>query len=255
MRRPFVCGNWKMFKTPTEARALARDVANGLRGLDDDVDVAVCPAFPALPAVAETLRNTPVAWGAQNCAGQLEGAFTGEVSAPMLVDLGCRFAILGHSERRQIFGETDSTVREKLETVLGAGLTPIVCVGETLEERDAGRTEEVVDRQIRAAFDGLPGPEIGGTVIAYEPVWAIGTGRTATPDQAEAVHRRIRVALTGLSGEEVAVRTRILYGGSVKPGNAGELFSQPNIDGGLIGGASLDARDFLAIVGAGCSTA
>ncbi len=255
MRRPFVCGNWKMYKLPREARALAREVANGLRGLDDDVEVAVCPAFPAIPAVAETLRDTPVAWGAQNCAARLEGAFTGEVSAPMLVDLGCRFAILGHSERRQIFGETDSTVREKLETVLGAGLTPIVCVGETLTEREAGRTEEVVDRQIRAAFDGLPASEIGGTVIAYEPVWAIGTGRTATPDQAEEVHRRIRTILAGLSGEEAAARTRILYGGSVKPDNAGDLFSQANIDGGLIGGASLDARSFLAIVGAGCSTA
>jgi len=251
VRRRFVCGNWKMYKTPTEARALAREIANGLRGRPADVEVAVCPAFPALPAVAEVLRETPVAWGGQNCAARSEGALTGEVSPPMLVDLGCRFVILGHSERRQFFGETDQGVREKLQAARGAGLTPIVCVGETLDEREAGRTEEVVDRQIRGAFEGLPGPEIARTVVAYEPVWAIGTGKTATPDEAEAVHRRIRVTLSGLYGEEVALATRILYGGSVKPANAKELFSQANIDGGLIGGASLVAADFLAIVEAG----
>lgn len=255
MRKALVCGNWKMYKTPREARALAREVANGLRGAGDDPEVAVCPSFPALAAVAETLQATPVAWGAQNCSPHPEGAYTGEVAVPMLVDLGCRFVILGHSERRRLFGETDSTVNSKVAAVLGAGLTPIACVGESLEEREAGRTEEVVDRQVRGAFQGVPGPEVGRTVVAYEPVWAIGTGRTATPEQAEAVHRRIRDVLAGLYGERVASATRILYGGSVKPGNAGELFSQPNIDGGLIGGASLDAREFLAIVGAGCSTA
>jgi len=255
LRKSFVCGNWKMYKTPTEARALAREVANGLRGAGDDPEVVVCPAFPALAAVAETLAGTRVGWGGQNCSPHPEGAYTGEVAVSMLVDLGCRFAILGHSERRQIFGEADSEVNRKLQTVLGAGVTPIVCVGETLDEREAGRTEEVVGRQIRGAFDGVPGPEVSRTVVAYEPVWAIGTGRTATPEQAEAVHRRIREDLSGLYGEGVASVTRILYGGSVKPGNAGELFSQPNIDGGLIGGASLNAQDFLAIVGAGCSTA
>ncbi len=254
MRKSFVCGNWKMYKTPTEARALARELANGLRGSGDDPEVVVCPPFPALAAVAETLRDSPVAWGAQDCSPHLEGAFTGEVAVPMLVDLGCRFVILGHSERRQIFGETDSSVNRKLQTVLGAGVTPIVCVGETLDEREAGRTEEVVDRQIRGAFEGVPGPEVARTIVAYEPVWAIGTGLTATPEQAEAVHRRIREALSRLYGESVAAATRILYGGSVKPGNAGDLFSQPNIDGGLIGGAALNAQDFLAIVGAGCST-
>jgi len=250
MRRPFVCGNWKMYRTPGEARTLAREISNGLRGSDTRAEVAVCPAFPALSAVAEVLRGTPVAWGGQNCATALEGAFTGEVSAPMLVDLGCRFVIVGHSERRRIFGETDQAVRGKLETALGAGLTPIVCVGETLEERDAGRTEEVVDRQIRAAFAGLPGPEVARKVVAYEPVRAIGTGRNATPEQAEAVHRRIRVALSTLLDESVAVGTRILYGGSVKPDNAREIFAQPNVDGGLVGGASLEAKSFLAIVGA-----
>jgi triosephosphate isomerase len=172
----------------------------------------------------------------------------------MLVDLGCRFVILGHSERRQHFGETDRTVHEKLQAVLGAGLTPIVCVGETLHEREAGRTEEVVDRQLGGALDGLPGAEVARLVLAYEPVWAIGTGRTATPEQAEAVHRRIRVGLSERFGEEVALATRILYGGSVKPENAAELFRQPNIDGGLIGGASLVAAGFLEIVEAGCST-
>jgi len=254
LRRSIVCGNWKMYKTPTEARALAREVLNGLRGAGDDPEVVVCPPFPAIGAVAETLRGSAVAWGAQNCSPELEGAWTGEVAAPMLVDLGCSFVILGHSERRQHFGETDSGVHRKLQTALGAGLTPIVCVGETLDEREAGRTEEVVDRQVRKAFEGVPGPEVGRTVVAYEPVWAIGTGRTATPEQAEAVHRRIRTVLEGLHGAGVAAAVRILYGGSVKPGNAGDLFSRPNIDGGLIGGASLNARDFLAIVGAGCST-
>ena len=250
MRTPLVCGNWKMYRTPREARALARDIANGLRGADGRVDVAVCPAFPALAAVAETLTGTPVAWGAQNCATEREGAFTGEVSAGMLVDLGCRFVIVGHSERRRIFGETDAVVRAKLETALGAGLTPVVCVGETLEERESGRTEEVVDRQIRAAFGGLPGTDIARSVVAYEPVWAIGTGRNATPDQVEAVHRRLRVALSALADEAIAVRTRILYGGSVKPDNAREIFAQPNVDGGLVGGASLEAKSFLAIAGA-----
>ncbi|MEZ5063138.1 MAG: triose-phosphate isomerase [bacterium] len=248
MRTPLVCGNWKMYKTPSEGRTLAREISNGLRGAPGKVEVAVCPPYPAIPAVAEALKGSPVAWGAQNCAAAPEGAFTGEVAVPMLVDLECRFVILGHSERRQFFGETDPGVREKAEAVLGAGLTPIVCVGESLEQREAGRTEEVVDRQLREGLAGLPGPEVGRSVIAYEPIWAIGTGRTATPDMAEAVHRRIRVTLSGLFGESVAVATRVLYGGSVKPDNARELFAQPNIDGGLIGGASLSAGSFLDIV-------
>jgi triosephosphate isomerase len=172
----------------------------------------------------------------------------------MLIDLGCRFVLLGHSERRQWCGETDEMVREKLGAALGAGLTAIVCVGETWEERERGRTEEVVDRQVRHALEGFSGTQITGTVLAYEPVWAIGTGRTATPSQAEAVHRRIRVTLQSLHGEEAATGTRILYGGSVKPDNAKELFEQANIDGGLIGSASLSAKDFLEIVRAACST-
>ena len=248
MRKPFVCGNWKMYKTPTEARALARDIANGLRGVDVAAEIVVCPAYPALPAVAEALKDSPVAWGAQSCSAFPEGAFTGEVAVSMLVDLGCRFAILGHSERRQLFGETDEAVRSKAEVVLGAGLTPIVCIGETLDEREAGRTEEVVDNQLQRSLEGFPGPEVARSVIAYEPIWAIGTGRTATPEMAEAVHRRIRVTLAAVFGEDVAVATRVLYGGSVKPDNAGELFAQPNIDGGLIGGASLSADSFLDIV-------
>jgi triosephosphate isomerase (TIM) len=251
MRTPLVCGNWKMYRTPTQARALAREIVNGLWGNGGHVQVAVCPPFPALPAVAEALSGSSVTWGAQNCAWEAEGAFTGEVSAGMLVDLGCTFAILGHSERRRIFGESDEMVREKLEAVLGAGLTPIVCCGETLREREAGRTEEVVERQVRTAFDGLPGSEVARSVIAYEPVWAIGTGKTATPDQAESMHRAIRVTLAGRFGDGVATSTRILYGGSVKPDNAAELFSQANIDGGLIGGASLEAGSFLEIVRAG----
>jgi triosephosphate isomerase len=243
-----------MYKTPSEARVLAREVRNGLRGVAEDVDVAVCPPFTALPAVAEVLAGSPVAWGAQNCAPRPEGAFTGEVSAPMLVDLDCRFAILGHSERRQLFGETDSVVREKLKAVLDAELTPIVCIGETLAEREGGRTEEVVDRQLRGALAEIAGPRLAEAVIAYEPVWAIGTGKTATPEQAEVVHARIRSHLASLCGQGVAQGMRILYGGSVKPDNAGELFARENIDGGLIGGASLDAKSFLAIVRAACCT-
>jgi triosephosphate isomerase len=254
MRRPLVCGNWKMYKTPSEARVLARELVNGLRGAKETAEVAVCPPFPALPAVAEALAGSPVAWGAQNCAPAAEGAFTGEVSAPMLVDLGCRFAILGHSERRQLFGETDASVHEKLEAVIAAGLTPIVCVGETLTEREAGRTESVVESQLRGCLAGIPGPEVGRAVLAYEPVWAIGTGKTATPEQAEAVHRRIREILAELFEPETAARTRVLYGGSMKPANAGSLLSQENIDGGLIGGASLDAKSFLEIVSAACCT-
>ncbi len=254
MRRPFICGNWKMFKTPSEGRTLAREIAQGLSGDAGSADVAVCPPFPTIPAVAEALQGSAVAWGGQNCASQPEGAFTGEVSAPMLVDLGCTFAILGHSERRQIFGETDSGVHERLEAVLGAGLTPIVCVGETLEEREGGRTREVVERQIRGALAGIPGPEIARSVLAYEPVWAIGTGRTATPEMAEEVHRDLRALLADQFGEATAAATRILYGGSMKPGNAAELLSCPNIDGGLIGGAALKVPDFLAIVRAACST-
>ncbi len=244
-----------MHTTQSVARALARDVANGLRGTREDVDVAVCPPFTAIAAVAETLRETRVAWGGQNCGEKLEGAYTGEVSAHMLVDLGCRFVILGHSERRHRFGETDDTVREKLRVALGAGLVPIVCVGETLAERESGRTEDVVDRQARRAFEGLPGAEIARSVVAYEPVWAIGTGRNATPAQAEAVHRRIRVTLAALAGEDVAVAARVLYGGSLKSDNAREILAQPNVDGGLVGGASLSAKDFLEIVGAACSSA
>jgi triosephosphate isomerase len=244
-----------MHGTQSAARALAREVANGLRGTPEDADVAVFPPYTALPAVAEALRESRAAWGGQNCAAKLEGAFTGEVSAAMLIDLGCRFVILGHSERRHLFGESDDTVREKLRTALGAGLVPIVCVGETLDERERGRTEEVVDRQVRKAYEGIPGAEIPRSVIAYEPVWAIGTGRNATPAQAEAVHRRLRVTLQSLGGESVAVGTRILYGGSVKADNAREIFAQPNVDGGLVGGASLSAKDFLEIVRAACSSA
>jgi triosephosphate isomerase len=242
-----------MFKNVSQARALSREIANGLRGTDG-VDVAVCPSFPLIPAVAETLRETSVAWGGQNCANKIEGPLTGEVSAAMLIDLGCRFVILGHSERRQFFGETDQGVHEKLGTAMEAGLTAIVCVGETLEEREKGRTEEVVDRQVQRALQGFSGPQIARTVLAYEPVWAIGTGRNATPGQAEAIHRRIRVSLQSLFGEEVATTTRVVYGGSVKPDNAKDLFAQANIDGGLIGGASLVSKDFLEIVRAACST-
>jgi len=244
-----------MYQASSPARALAREIANGMRGFEGSVDVALCPPFTSIPAVADTLRESEVAWGGQNCATMIEGPLTGEVSAAMLIDLGCRFVILGHSERRQSFGETDEAVHEKLGIAMEVGLTAIVCVGETLEERERGRTEEVVDRQVRRALEGFSGPQIARTVLAYEPVWAIGTGRTAAPAQAEAIHRRIRVSLQSLFGEEVATTTRVLYGGSVKPDNAKDLFAQPNIDGGLIGSASLCSKDFLEIVRAACSTA
>ncbi|MDP6802215.1 MAG: triose-phosphate isomerase [Gemmatimonadota bacterium] len=253
MRTPFVCGNWKMHKTTGEARALAREIVNSLRGGAGGVDVVVCPPFTALAAVGEVLGGSGVRMGAQNAHSAPSGAYTGEVSAPMLVDLGCDFVILGHSERRQLFGETDSGVREKLESARGAGLVPIVCVGETLEERESGRTAEVVLGQVRGALEGLPAPEVGRLILAYEPVWAIGTGKTATPEEAQEVHARIRAEVETLFGEEPAGSVRILYGGSMKPDNAADLLSRQDIDGGLIGGAALRASDFTTIVGAACT--
>ena len=246
-RKKFVCGNWKMHKTAAEARALVGELRPALEPLAGDVLVAVAPPFTALAAAAEALRGGAIHLAAQNVHAEPQGAFTGEVSAGMLAEAGCQHVIVGHSERRQLFGETDETVRRKVGAVLAAGMRPIVCVGELLAEREAGRTLEVVGRQVRAGLAGLPATAVAALTVAYEPVWAIGTGKTATAAQAQEVHAAIRAILRELAGD-TADQVRIQYGGSVKPDNARELMSQPDVDGALVGGASLKAQDFVQIV-------
>ena len=246
MRRPFIAGNWKMHKTIGECVQLAKLLKVKLA--DADLEVAICPPFTALAATAEVLRDSAVGVGGQSCHGEISGAFTGEVAAEMLADAGARYVILGHSERRQIFGETDESVNRRLLGALRAGLEPIVCVGETLDEREADQTFAVVERHVRGALSEHSAAALRNLTIAYEPVWAIGTGRTATPEQAQEVHAHIRGLLEGLFGGDFAAATRIQYGGSVKPNNASELMACPDIDGALVGGASLDAESFSAIV-------
>src|SRR3954447_14627 len=248
VRRKFVCGNWKMFKTGTEAQQLVSELGTRLSGVSAQVGIA--PPFTALAQVKWALSQakSQVQLFGQNCHHEKHGAFTGEVSAAMLKDAGCDGVILGHSERRQLFGETDEGVARKLKAVLGEGLHPIVCVGETLQEREAGRTWEVVSRQVRAALVGLDGAQVSRITLAYEPVWAIGTGRNATAAQAQEVHGQIRGLLREIGGAQVADAVRIQYGGSVKPDNAAELLGQPDVDGALVGGASLKADDFAKIV-------
>jgi len=245
-RQKFVCGNWKMHKTTAEAVALIKELAEGLAG-DVRVQVAVAPTFTALAAAGQAVRGTPLELASQNVHWEAQGAFTGEISAAMLADVGVKHGIVGHSERRQLFGETDEGVRKKVGALLQAGIRPIVCVGETLAEREAGRTMEVVGRQVRAGLAGLGNEPLAAITVAYEPVWAIGTGKTATTAQAQEVHAAVRAILRELGGA-VADAIRIQYGGSVKPENAAELLSQPDVDGALVGGASLKAKDFLAIV-------
>jgi len=244
-RRKIVAGNWKMNLDRAKAADLTRAVV-ARHGEAATVELVLCPPAPYLGTVAAELGGG-VALGGQNMHDKASGAFTGEVAPPMLLDLGCRYVILGHSERRTLFGETDSIVNAKAKAALAAGLTPIVCVGETLEEREAGRTNDVVGTQVRGSLAGLSAEDIGRVVIAYEPVWAIGTGRVATPAQAQEVHALIRGLLAGLSSPAVAAAVRIQYGGSVKPDNAADLAAQPDIDGALVGGASLKADDFLGI--------
>ena len=244
-RRKFVCGNWKMHKTSAEAVQLVRELRDRLK---TQAQVAVAPPFTALAAVKQALQGSPIQLFAQNCHQEKQGAFTGEVSAPMLAELGCDGVILGHSERRQLFGETDEGVNRKLRAALDAKLHPIVCVGETLQEREAGRTWEVVSRQVRGAFAGMGGDAVGRCTVAYEPVWAIGTGKVATTAQAQEVHGQIRGLLRELAGAAVADSVRIQYGGSVKPDNAADLLGQQDIDGALVGGASLKAEDFARII-------
>ena len=247
MRKPIVAGNWKMNKTVAEAQALVAALRPALADLHG-VDVVLCPPFTALAAVGAALRGTAIGLGAQTMHAEKAGAYTGEIAADMLVELGCRYVILGHSERRTYFHETDDAVNRKARAALAAGLQPIVCVGETLGEREAGHTEAVVTAQVRGSLAQLGPDEWLRTIIAYEPVWAIGTGRTATSAQAQEVHALIRRLLLDMAGGRVAADVRIQYGGSMKPANARELMGQPDIDGGLIGGASLEAQSFLDIV-------
>jgi len=246
-RQKFVCGNWKMHKTVAEAVALVQELRAALGDAASKVQVAVAPPFTALHAAAQAAKGTGIEVAAQDVYWEKQGAFTGEVSAPMLAEAGCQHGIVGHSERRQLFGETDDTVRRKVVALLAAGVRPIVCVGETLQEREAGRTLEVVERQVRQGLAGVSVEDLGRITIAYEPVWAIGTGRTATSAQAQEVHLAIRNLLRQI-GAPVADAIRIQYGGSVKPENAAELMAQPDVDGALVGGASLKAQDFVAIV-------
>ncbi len=246
-RKHVVAGNWKMFKNRDEAQATVREVV-GLVGNIQNVDIVVCPPFTALGVVEEILTGSVVQLGAQNVHWQDEGAFTGEVSVSMLADYGCSHVIIGHSERRHYFQESDEVIQGKLEKVFSTELTPILCIGESLEAREADRVQEVIPSQLERALRELTDPQTSRIIIAYEPVWAIGTGRTATPELAEKVHFLIRSWLSDHSSVGVADQVRILYGGSVTPENAGQLIEQENIDGFLVGGASLDAQSFAKIV-------
>ncbi len=246
-RRTLIAGNWKMNLRLDDSATLARAIVDSV-GNDSPVEVVLCPPSVYLHAVADVTAGTPVELGGQNLYPASDGAFTGEINAGMLTDVGCRYVILGHSERRQILGENDADVSRKLQAALAGNLIPIVCVGETLDDREAGRTEQVVGTQVKGSLEGLDEVRAAGIVIAYEPVWAIGTGKTATKEQAEEAHAFIREQLGKMFSPEIAAQIRIQYGGSVKPGNAAELLAQPNIDGALVGGASLKAEDFVAII-------
>ena len=245
MRQPLVAGNWKLNGSKQSINQLLDGILGGIQDVKK-AEVAVCPPAVYLQQVSDLLSNSPVQWGGQNVSEHTSGAFTGEVAAPMLVEFGCKYTIIGHSERRSIFGETDEHIVQKFAALKNAGIVPILCVGELLEEREAGKTEEVVGRQIDAVLNVAGIEQFENAVIAYEPVWAIGTGVTATPAQAQDVHAFIRQRLAA-KDSKIAEGLQILYGGSVKPDNAQELFEQADIDGGLIGGASLDAAGFLAI--------
>lgn len=250
MRKNIVAGNWKMNTTVPEGVALAKEVNEALAGATPKCDVVICVPFTHLCPVAAVIDQTRLGLGAENCADHKSGAYTGEVSAPMVASTTAKYVILGHSERRQYYGETSETLREKVALALENGLTPIFCIGEVLEERENGTFNEVVRKQVEEGLFNLSAEDFGKIILAYEPVWAIGTGKTATPDQAEDMHAWIRSVIAGKYGQEVADNTSILYGGSCKPGNAAELFAKPDIDGGLIGGAALKCADFMGIVNA-----
>jgi triosephosphate isomerase len=246
-RRPLIAGNWKMYKTPNEAAETARQLVEHVTGVTD-VDIMIAPTFTALAPVFKVIQNSPVALGAQNLFWEDEGAYTGEISAPMLKSVGCQYGIIGHSERRQYFGETDETVNKKIQAVIQVGLKPVLCVGETENERESEQTFSVLDKQVKNGLKKLVSDQLDMLVIAYEPVWAIGTGKTATDDQAQKVHQFIRSLVEKNFDKALSESIRILYGGSVKPNNIADLMSMPDIDGALVGGASLDAESFSQIV-------
>ncbi|HOW27954.1 MAG TPA: triose-phosphate isomerase [Elusimicrobiota bacterium] len=247
MRKPVMAGNWKMNKTVAESVDLVKKLSASLAGVSDR-DIVVCPPFTSLAIVSEVLKGTSISLGAQNMNDHTDGAYTGEVAPGMLTDVGCQYVILGHSERRQYYGETDELVHKKLQLALDKKLIPIVCVGELLKEREEGRTFQVIEKQIKGGVSGLSPAQATGVIIAYEPVWAIGTGKTATPAQAQEVHFFIRGLMARIYGDAIANSVRILYGGSVKADNIDTLMAQPDIDGGLVGGASLDVNSFTRIV-------
>lgn len=250
MRKPLIAGNWKMNLNRSEAVKLTSDLV--VKGFGDDCDVLVCPTPVYVDAVCSTAKNSNVAVGAQDVYFEENGAFTGETSTAMLVDLGCKYVILGHSERRNVIGECDKLINQKVKATLAAGLTPILCVGELLEQREAGQTMNVVREQFEGSLAGISAEQMNQIVIAYEPVWAIGTGKTASPEQAQEVHADLRKIIEEHYNSQTSDGVRILYGGSVKPANAAELMSQPDIDGALVGGASLTADSFAAIIEAAC---
>ena len=247
MRKTIIAGNWKMYKTIKDGQELAVALKRELYKIDN-VDIVICPAYTLLAYLADDLEDSNIVIGAQDIYWQPEGAFTGEVSGPMLKDAGCQYVIVGHSERRQFFGDTNETVNKKIKACLEYGLTPIICVGENLRERESLDTFKVIQNHIQGSLAEISAQDIIKTVIAYEPVWAIGTGKTATADQAQEVHKYIRDLLRKMYGEEAASSIRIQYGGSVKPENITELVSKPDVDGALVGGASLKADSFSAIV-------
>lgn len=248
MRKNIVAGNWKMNTTLPEGVALAKEVYEALKGFKPNCDVIIAVPFTHLASINQVIDPLALGLGAENCADHKSGAYTGEVSAPMVASTGAKYVILGHSERRQYYGETSETLKEKVRLALENGLTPIFCIGEVLEERENGSYLEVVKKQIVDALFDMNAEDFGKLILAYEPVWAIGTGKTATDDQAEEMHAYIRNVIADKYGKEVAENTSILYGGSCKPSNAKQLFAKPNVDGGLIGGASLEAQSFIDIV-------
>ncbi len=247
MRTPVIAGNWKMHKTTAEARSLARAVSQGAADVNH-CEIVVAPPYTALAGVAEEIRSSRVVLAAQNVHWEAKGAFTGEISLPMLEDLGCRMVIIGHSERRQYFGETDESVNRKVRAVVKSSLQAIVCIGETLPQRESGSYHQVITQQLAGGLVGLTHQTLLRIILAYEPVWAIGTGRTASPETAQEVHGSIRDWLSQEFGREAAQQVRILYGGSVKPDNIADLMRQPDIDGALVGGACLEAESFMRIV-------
>jgi triosephosphate isomerase (TIM) len=249
MRKKFIAGNWKMNLDLAGVKALTAGLKERLRAMKPgSADIAVCPSFVYVPVVVELLAGSAIQVGAQNMYFESNGAFTGEISAAMLKDIGCRYVILGHSERRHILGETDAVINKKLKAALAGSLDPIFCIGELLQERESSQTEAVLERQIRQGLSGITTEQVARITVAYEPVWAIGTGKTATPQQAQEAHAFTRKMIAELYGRSLAETIRIQYGGSVKPDNAGELLRQPDVDGALVGGASLKVNDFVGII-------